>query len=81
MRDWRMKRKGARKRRDEKTVVQKKMVRNKTSIFFSEKTIKIFSRVLFEILYVLKEVNIDEVVKSRRLYPEPSLPRACRGEG
>ncbi len=40
-------------------MIQKKMVRNKTSIFLSEKIIKIFSCALFEILYVLKEVNIN----------------------
>jgi hypothetical protein len=39
-------------------VIQKKIVRNKTSIFLSRKVIKIFSCALFEILYVFKEVNI-----------------------
>ena len=40
------------------------MVRNKTSMFLSE--IKIFCCTLFEILYVLKEVNIGEGKKGRR---------------
>jgi hypothetical protein len=53
-------------------VNQKKIVRNKTSILLSRKVIKIFSCALFEILYVLKEVNINRRKKQQGARNEDS---------